>query len=174
MERAGDILKDFLSNNKFQVGEKYNNLFRSWEKIVGQPLSDHTKVRDLLGKMLLVEVDHPGWFQLFHFKEKDILGRVKELYPELEIRGIRVVINPAEKRERKSTDPVKLPLEQKNTSLVKSDKKWKREKEHSQKEMGDRGDSPVLEGVNEDNKLAVILEKLYTSIKRKYQQDNRG
>jgi hypothetical protein len=94
MERAGDVLKDLLKEGSLRRGNKYISFFRSWEEIAGETLSYHAKAIDVKHGSLIVEVDHPGWFQMFQFKEREILRRVKERFPELKIRDIRVRVTP--------------------------------------------------------------------------------
>jgi len=90
MERAGEILKGILKETRIREGEKYVSLFRGWSDLVGEPLSAHTKVADIHGQHLMVEIDHPGWFQMFKFKERQILKVIRNNYPELDILTIKV------------------------------------------------------------------------------------
>ena len=75
MERAGDILKAILAEGVLRSGHKYISLFGGWEDVVGEPLCDHTRAIDVQRGSLVVEVDHPGWFQMLQFREKQILRR---------------------------------------------------------------------------------------------------
>jgi hypothetical protein len=51
----------------------------------GQNLYYHSKIVDLKNGVLLVEVDHPGWIQLFQISQNYILKGFKRNAPELKI-----------------------------------------------------------------------------------------
>ena len=88
MDKAGDILKEFFSFYNLEGGEKYASLLSSWRKIAGDDIASHSRVADLRGGALIVEVDHPGWMQLLQIKHDEILGKLSTTYPGL---GIRMV-----------------------------------------------------------------------------------
>jgi len=90
MERAGDILKAFLSDADLQKGRRYDTFFRSWEGIAGEPLASHSRVLEIEGRTVVVQVDHPGWFQMLRFHQRRILERIQKGYPELGITAVRV------------------------------------------------------------------------------------
>jgi len=100
MERAGDILRSLLSEGTLKEGQKYISLYTSWDEIVGEPLSHHSKAVDVQRGNLVVQVDHPGWFQMFRFKEKEVLKKVKLRFPELKIESIRVRVVPSVEGEK--------------------------------------------------------------------------
>ncbi len=100
MERVGDILKALLSEGTLKKGQKYISFYSSWDQIVGEPLSHHTKAVDVQRGSLIVQVDHPGWFQMFRFKEKEILRRVSKRFPDLKIKNIKVRVVPMDGREK--------------------------------------------------------------------------
>jgi predicted nucleic acid-binding Zn ribbon protein len=95
MERAGDILRSLLEEGTLREGQKYISFYSSWEEIVGEPLCDHTKAVDVQSGSLTVQVDHPGWFQMFRFNEREILRKVKKRFPDLNIRSIKVRVVPS-------------------------------------------------------------------------------
>lgn len=86
MDKAGDILKSFLSQYHLGKGEKYVSLFAGWRGIVGEDIASHTRLTDIRHGALLVEVDHPGWMQLLQMNQGPILKAVGKKYPELGIR----------------------------------------------------------------------------------------
>jgi hypothetical protein len=101
MERAGDILKSLLSEGILKEGQKYISLYSCWDEIVGEPLSYHTKAVDVERGSLTVQVDHPGWFQMFRFKEKEVLKRVRSRFPALNIKMIKVRVVPSKEGEER-------------------------------------------------------------------------
>jgi hypothetical protein len=88
MDKAGDILKEFLSFYNFEGGEKYVALFSSWRKMAGDDIAAHSRIVDLRKGALLVEVDHPGWMQMLQIKREEILKKLAAKYPDLGIRMI--------------------------------------------------------------------------------------
>ena len=55
---------------------------------LGEKLYSHTKIIDLVNKVLLVEVDHSGWIQTLQFYNSYILRGLKKKIPALEITSI--------------------------------------------------------------------------------------
>lgn len=94
MDNAGDILKALLIRNKLiEKGSNYSSLFKGWAGIVGPPLMDHSRIIDITNGNLLVEVDHPGWLQILHFKKRLFLKKLKGRYPELDIKDLHIKVN---------------------------------------------------------------------------------
>jgi len=54
----------------------------------GENLYYHSKIIDCKNGSLLIEVDHPGWIQLFRMSEKFILRGFKRLMPSLGITSL--------------------------------------------------------------------------------------
>ena len=104
MERVGDILKALLSEGTLKKGQKYISFYSSWEQIVGETLSHHTKAVDVQRGSLIVEVDHPGWFQMFRFKEPEILRSVRKRFPDLKIKNVKVRVVPATEKTARGMD----------------------------------------------------------------------
>ena len=90
MERAGNVLKMFLREKGIEKGNSACSLFSSWSDMVGPVLSEHTRIVDIAGNQLIVEVDHPGWFQTLRFSEKEIIKKVNGKYPKVDIKGFRM------------------------------------------------------------------------------------
>ena len=91
MKKAGDILADILGGIHFE-GEAFVSFFNSWEKIAGTDISNHSHLSDLKNGILYVEVDHPGWMQLIQLKKREILKKTRTMYPQLEIKDIRIFL----------------------------------------------------------------------------------
>jgi len=104
MERVGDILKALLAEGALKKGQKYISFYSSWEQVVGERLSHHTKAVDIQRGSLIVQVDHPGWFQMFRFKEQEILRRVRKRFPDLKIKNIKVRVVPASAKTARVMD----------------------------------------------------------------------
>ena len=89
MEKAGDILKNFLIENGYNNTNLNFKIFRDWEFIIGKKIYGHSRIMDIDNHVLIIEVDHPGWLQLITLKEKEIVKKIRQRYPELEIRSLK-------------------------------------------------------------------------------------
>lgn len=94
MKRASDILGRLLDETADEQARSGSGVFRSWAKIVGSPLADHSRVYELQHGQLCVEVDHPGWLQVLLLRKTQILQGVGRAYPQLAVRGLRARVNP--------------------------------------------------------------------------------
>ena len=101
MERAGNVLRIFLREKGIEKGNSACSLFSSWSDMVGPVLSEHTRIVDIAGNKLIVEVDHPGWFQTLRFSEKEIIRKVNGKYPEADIKGLRMRFVSKESPEKR-------------------------------------------------------------------------
>ena len=111
MERAGNVLKTFLREKGIEKGNSACSLFSSWSDMVGPVLSEHTRIIDIAGNQLIVEVDHPGWFQTLRFIEKEIINKVNVKYPEVDIKGFRMRFVSTESPEKSVTAEKKHSIE---------------------------------------------------------------
>jgi len=89
MEKAGDLLKKYLIENGFNNRNLDFKIFRDWEFIIGKKIYGHSRIIDIIDHVLIIEVDHPGWLQIMTLKEKEILKKIGQKYPELEIKHLK-------------------------------------------------------------------------------------
>jgi len=139
VEKAGDLLKSFLNNSQMDTAKRYSSLFRSWGEAAGTDIASHSEVIDIKGDTVLVGVDHPGWMQMIHFKEKNILRYLKKQFPELGICKLHVKLiekdiyqrnKMSEKKERGTASPgskkeFEKVLQQLKISIENNDKNFK-------------------------------------------------
>ena len=145
MERVGDILKALLSEGTLKKGKKYISFYSSWEQIVGETLSHHTKAVDVQRGSLIVQVDHPGWFQMFRFKEQEILRRVRKRFPDLKIKNVKVRVVPATEKTARGMDG---------------------------REKGNHSAADDAEGIK-DSELQKALDRLHAEILERGKEDKR-
>lgn len=108
MKRAGDILKLYLEKGKINKNSKRSDIFSRWTDIIGKNFSLHIKIKELEKKTIIIEVDHPGWYQKVKFQETEILKKIKSLYKELDIRNIKIMLKmKVEKEEKKEPEKFK-------------------------------------------------------------------
>lgn len=93
MQRVGDLLKLFLSKRLDREGERMAELVAAWPEAAGDAAA-HVRVRDLRSGTIVAEADHPGWSQLLLMRKSSILRRLRERFPELDLREIRVMAGP--------------------------------------------------------------------------------
>lgn len=102
MDKAGDLLSFFFDKNFAQKADRYSGIFRGWEDMVGTDLAQHCQIVDIRNHVVEIVTDHPGWKQRFQFKQRQIIDRLKQKYPELEIKTVRVLVRS--KSSRKAPD----------------------------------------------------------------------
>lgn len=90
MESAGDVLRRYFETHNIEGGEKYVSFFSNWRKIVGTDLAAHSSVVDIRNGAAVVEIDHPGWMQLFQLNETAILKRIRRWHPDLAVKSIQM------------------------------------------------------------------------------------
>jgi hypothetical protein len=120
LEKAGNILNNLLNNllekKQNKEGTVYHHFFNNWEQIVGKKLYGHTKVMDIQNNNLLVAVDHPGWLQILKLKERYILKKMNNMFPQLNVRSIKI-------RVREDCFKIKQEIKKKNLDTVKKTEK---------------------------------------------------
>ncbi len=154
MEKIGDFLKKLLDRNEVTLNNSYSSFFKSWDKIAGEPLSAYSKVIDISRNQLIVQVDHPGWMQMFQFKERKILKEIQKNYPELKIKALKLVLidkkSEKEKKKAKSSDTIN---------------KIEKEVFHFKKQ-----DKEMFNDIA-DNELKNKLQKLYSTVVKNSNKD---
>ena len=96
MKRAGDLLSDFFRDHfdpdSLEKGRITAGLFTSWTEAAKaaniSAAADHSRIRELEHKVLVIEAEHPGWVQLLQTKQSQLLKYVQFKFPELCIQGI--------------------------------------------------------------------------------------
>jgi hypothetical protein len=91
VRRIGDLLKAFLATRLSAEGERMIELVEAWRELAGISAA-HVRVRDLRGKVLVLEADHPGWAQLVGLRKASYLSSLQRRFPDLEIQDIRLTV----------------------------------------------------------------------------------
>lgn len=94
MRKAEEILARLLEKGPAGA-PAFHSLFGGWQEIAGPSLAEHCRAYEVRHHSLLVEADHPGWMQLFLMQKKPILARIRQRFPQLDLRDIKVRVNPA-------------------------------------------------------------------------------
>jgi len=89
----GDIIPDVFRKMGVKKRLSEGSLVREWPEIVGETLAARSSVRDLRGGILFIEAQNNVWMQEINFLQKGILEKIRERYPDLDIKGIRLFID---------------------------------------------------------------------------------
>ena len=89
MKRVGDLLKEFMREKGWLEGNPYDPLFRGWAGIAGESLAAHARLIDVQNRVLLVEVDHPGWLLMAQLRKAALLDAARRAAPLAGIEAIR-------------------------------------------------------------------------------------
>jgi predicted nucleic acid-binding Zn ribbon protein len=85
---AGDILKELFASIK--LDQRKETLFDVWPDLVGEEAAEHLKIKDIKGKTLTLETDHPGWIQVAQLRKNEILEKIKARFPDKNIDNIKI------------------------------------------------------------------------------------
>jgi predicted nucleic acid-binding Zn ribbon protein len=92
VKRAGELLSSFLDERFLKKALNYKDLFSCWEVLTREnriaAAAAHSRIRELEGTLLVIEADHPGWVQILHTKQRQLLEGIIRRFPDLTITGI--------------------------------------------------------------------------------------
>jgi hypothetical protein len=94
VKKADEILSRLLDKGPAGA-QPFHSLFGGWQELAGESLAEHCRAYEVRHRCLLVEADHPGWMQLLLMQKKAILARIRQRFPQLELRDIKVRVNAA-------------------------------------------------------------------------------
>jgi len=87
--RVGDILPTVLKSIGLGQRLKEQEVLGIWAQVVGEEIAARTQPLRVDRGVLHVRVDHSAWLHELHFMEKDILKKLKEKAPDIELNRIR-------------------------------------------------------------------------------------
>lgn len=87
-----DIIPDVFRKMGLSGRMEEGDLVREWEEIAGEQIAKRSSVFDLREGILYVKARNNLWMQEIRFMQNEIISRIKERFPGLEINGIRTVI----------------------------------------------------------------------------------
>ncbi|MFO7849462.1 MAG: DUF721 domain-containing protein [Spirochaetia bacterium] len=118
LKSAGEILKSLLNEKQSEQAREYYRFFSAWDEIVGENLAGRARAKELKGKTLIVEVDHPGWIQLLEMRYGKILHQLNERFPDLHIEKIRFYVSGDQAEPKNPAEPTE-PTEKSSASESK-------------------------------------------------------
>jgi predicted nucleic acid-binding Zn ribbon protein len=89
IKSMADILKDVVEGFEVPVQENILVLRKSWPKLVGVQIAQHSSPGFIADFQLCVFVDHPGWMPELERIKRMVLQKLQSSYPELRIRRLR-------------------------------------------------------------------------------------
>lgn len=89
-KKASELINSLFEGFNEKTMQESISFIRSWKEIVGEKISAHSKVIDLVKGSIVIEVDHPGWSQHILFQKKRIISSLSKSFPELDIRNIMI------------------------------------------------------------------------------------
>jgi predicted nucleic acid-binding Zn ribbon protein len=87
--RVGDILPTVLRSIGLDRRLKEQEILAIWPRVVGEEIAARTQPVKIEGGVLYVRVNHSAWMQELHFMEKEIIEKLKDAAPDVEITRIR-------------------------------------------------------------------------------------
>jgi predicted nucleic acid-binding Zn ribbon protein len=89
MRKIGDLLREYIEEMGWPLEDPYSPIFQDWPSVAGKDFSQHSRPIDVSDGVLLVEVDHPGWLQMFLLKKPELLEAARKTAPKAALSGMR-------------------------------------------------------------------------------------
>ncbi len=89
IKTAAELISAIISPQAAEAAGTWAKVLGVWPRLAGERAAAHSRITDLANRIVLVEVDHPGWIQLLHFRQTVLLKELQRCFPALEIRGIQ-------------------------------------------------------------------------------------
>ena len=87
--RVGELLPTVLKSIGLGQRLKEQEVLGIWAQVVGEEIAARTQPLRVDKGVLYVRVDHSAWLHELHFMEKEILRKLKEKAPDVELVRIR-------------------------------------------------------------------------------------
>ena len=86
------LIKVFLEKYESDMYEKtgHKPLISEWEYIIGPVLFKHVFLETYDDKKIVVKSEHPSYTSVIKMQERQILARLKEKFPQYNIKRIQV------------------------------------------------------------------------------------
>ncbi|CAD7844416.1 hypothetical protein S1OALGB6SA_722 [Olavius algarvensis spirochete endosymbiont] len=89
---AGELIRRLIEELVSNEKREYSRMSVGWDEIAGTEVAMHVFPRDIENNVLLLETDHPGWSQRILMMQGSLLKKIKNKYPQLKIKKIKVFI----------------------------------------------------------------------------------
>ncbi len=89
------ILPDFFAERQWQQQWQVQRLYAKWPAIAGPEAGKSSLPAALRNQTLWLYVSHSIWVQEIHYRQDELLRRIKEVVPNQDIRAIRCLVEPS-------------------------------------------------------------------------------
>ena len=89
------ILPDFFAERQWQQQWQVQRLYTQWLTIIGPEVGKSSLPAAIRNQTLWLYVSHSIWVQEIHYRQGELLGRIKEVMPDQDIRAIRCQVEPS-------------------------------------------------------------------------------
>jgi len=90
--RVGDIIPRVLEIMGLDDKFEEMRLIQGWAEVVGPVIANKSRPRMLRDGILIIEVENSVWMQELWFHQKQIIDRIAQEFPKVEVKGIRLEI----------------------------------------------------------------------------------
>lgn len=89
------ILPTFFAERQWQQQWQVQRLYTQWQAIAGPEAGKSSLPAAIRSQTLWLYVSHSIWMQEIHYRQGELLGRIKAVIPEQDIRSIRCLVEPS-------------------------------------------------------------------------------
>jgi predicted nucleic acid-binding Zn ribbon protein len=90
-KRAGSSITDMLKSFAWDTQLAEADLFNGWSEIVGTSNAEHSTPESLNRGLLTVRCESTAWATQLRLMQSQILERINETYPQLEIASLKFI-----------------------------------------------------------------------------------
>ena len=83
-----DLLSDYFKGSGFKKINETIKLNKSWNKIVGKTISKNTEIVNIKNGKITIKTSNPIWRNELTFQKEDLLNRLKNEEPQININEI--------------------------------------------------------------------------------------
>ena len=87
--RIGDILPAVLKSCGLDKKLKEREILSMWPDVVGPDIAARTEAVRVENGVLYIHVEHGAWMQELHFMEREIVRKLRERAPGIDLKRIR-------------------------------------------------------------------------------------
>jgi predicted nucleic acid-binding Zn ribbon protein len=91
-KKVGDILPGVMKGLGLDVKFREADLIRRWPEIVGETMALRSKPIVIKDRILLVAAENNVWMQEIRYHQRGIIEKIREVFPELEVEGLRLLL----------------------------------------------------------------------------------
>jgi predicted nucleic acid-binding Zn ribbon protein len=91
-KKVGDILPGVMKGLGLDAKIREAEFVKQWGVIVGKTVAARSKPIAIRDGVLLIEVENNAWMQEIRYLQRDIIEKVRRAYPELGVKGLRLLL----------------------------------------------------------------------------------